>query len=876
MEADEQVKRGEKRPPPPPLTPAPTRGKRFDPSSAGNTPLTGHRTLAAAEPLPEDMTGQAKMESPGPGPSNGAPPLAAQPYAARFQVPIAQAPVNQTPSPLGPATSRAITPQHQQMHAQQHPIQHPREQHAVPQLMSPGGHALRPPVASFAYPERDEPPLPLSQSQHQQHVHQQSAKPGQAVRASHMAGPGQGPIPVSTVSSPGLGPASQPPVTEAMSSRAMWAMEAQQAQLSQPSHLGQFPTQPRDTYDRPARMLESQLREAPRHAERAPVRLKQESELVSPYDTPFTPIHQQPQRVVSARPDPAQLMLRQHHNSDPHRTVASGPAPEQQQQHLYGNTSGQQPPAMRQIQGESGINLQPQSQPAERSTLGIKPAPMATSRQDPYAAASTPLIQQAHLDPPPNQPPAARPPQEPRKTSNLFALLNDDPPAAPPPKRVNEVLSGLKPSSTPPPQSMSVRAPPAPPAPVPLRRETEPVGYGSFRNPGGPTSVMPSLKPYNVQSPQEHHSSVQRPTMGSQPNTPAAGPDRGEYYPRHAYTQSQPQQQPMETSPEGPHYLSQLQHGQQQPPVGYQSQSAYPPYGSTGSQQPHSTSPAPLSAHQTPGGQRREPGREPQPQWSQQNQQHLGPAQQQQDRNLQQPQSTGWPTTAPQLKTNQSPSPWGAAHGSNHGDPPSKSSQQSTGQFPSQSSGWRESTQPPQQQQHQPLGFRDDLRGQPVFEAHSQRAPSGMIQHGHHSSLSGRYPATSQVLRRQPEAGLSPQGQPGYGRYPPSQPQPNQRDAQGLPPRSYTPVSMYEPRVPAPPPGAAVQGQPSHRQMHERHAMHEMQFREMQRAEREMLELQQQQQQQQQQGRIHSSGLRGGPGPNEGEVYLSRGQDRSL
>jgi hypothetical protein len=145
-----------------------------------------------------------------------------------------------------------------------------------------------------------------------------------------------------------------------------------------------------------------------------------------------------------------------------------------------------------------------------------------------------------------------------------------------------------------------------------------------------------------------------------------------------------------------------------------------------------------------------------------------------------------------------------------------------------------------------------------------------MIQHGHHSSLSGRYPAGSQDLRRQQEPGPSPQGQPGYGRYPSSQPQPAQRDAHGLPPRSYTPVSMYDPRGPPPPSGPAVQA------MHERHAIREMQFRELQR-EREVLEQQQQQQQQQPpQGRMHSSGLRGGPGPNDGEAYHSRGQDRTL
>lgn len=768
------------------------------------------------------------MESPGPGPSMGGPSPSGQPFTTRFQVPIAQAPANQ------PALAQPVT---QQQHMQGQQPQQPREQ-SVTHSMSPGSHPLRPPVANFGYSERDEPPMPQPHPLLQPQPPTQQSQ-HQSVRISQKPGPvpmtvsGLGtPVGVSSPG-PGAGLVSQPPVTDAMPPRATWATEVN-PHLSQQAQMTQFPAQPREARERPARVLESQLREGPRHAERAPVRLKQEPELVSHYETSFAN-SQHPHRVVASRPEPAQQqMLRQQH-ADQTRTVTS--APPQQPLFAASSASSSHPQAVRNLHSESVMNLQshPQIQLGERGmALGIKPPMVMTPGaqvQDPYSAAATPVSQappaSASLAPP-------RAP-EPRKTSNLFALLNDDIPAAPP-KRVADVSSGLKPSSTPPPQSMSARPPPPSAASTPLRREAEAPAY-SYRNPGAPTSVMPSLKPYNTQSPQPHHSSIHRSSMVSPTDAAPGGPERGDYYSRHAYSQ---QHQQAANSPQGLQYLNQPQHAQQQSQMPYQSQSGYPPYGPAVSQQPHSTSPAPpFSAHQTPGG-RREPGREqPQPQWAQPGQQALAPAQQQPDRGMQH-QSTAWPSNQPAPKANQTPSPWAAQHGG-HG----------ASIKPQQPTVWTQAPQA-QQQQHPSLSLRDDLRGQPVYGGHDQRPQPGMVQHGHHPSLSGRYPA-QQDARRQEQAGPPPQAQHGYGRYPASQPPQPQRD-HGPPQRSYTPTNVYDPRGPPPSSGPPVPGRPSQMQLQE------MQMREMQ--QRDMMEQQQQQQQremqqqQQLQGRMQPNNLR--------------------
>jgi hypothetical protein len=764
----------------------------------------------------DDMVPQ--MESPGPGPSMGGPSPSAQPFTTRFQVPIAQAPANQ------PALAQPVTQQQ------------PREQ-SVTHSMSPGSHPLRPPVANFGYAERDEAPMP--QSQHQPHLQHQPAtqpSPHQSGRISQKPGPVPMPVGVSSPG-PGSGLVSQPPVTDVMPPRATWAAEVN-PHLSQQAQMTQFPAQPREARERPARVLESQLREGPRHAERAPVRLKQESEHIPHYETSFAN-SQHPHRVVASRPEPAQQqMLRQQH-ADQTRTVTSAPP---QQPLFAASSSSSQPQAARNLHSDSVMNLQSHQhiQLGERGMpLGIKPAMPLTptvQMQDPYSAAATPVPQA----PPASAPLAPPRAPEPRK-SNLFALLNDDAPA--PPKRVADVSSGLKPSSTPPPQSMSARPPPPSAASTPLRREAEPPAYAaSYRNPGAPTSVMPSLKPYNTQSPQPHHSSIHRSAMVSPADGAPGGPERGDYYSRHAYAQQQQHQQAA-NSPQGLQYLNQPQHAQQQSPMPYQSQSGYPPYGPSVSQQPHSTSPAPpFSAHQTPGV-RREPGREqPQPQWAQPGQQALAPAQRQPDRGMQH-QSTAWPSNQPAPKANPTPSAWGSEHG------PGASNK------PQQPTVWNQAPQA-QQQQHTSLGLRDDLRGQPAYGGHDQRPQPGMVQHGHHLSLSGRYPA-QQDARRQEQAGPPPQAQHGYGRYATSQPPQPQRD-HGPPQRSYTPTNAYDPRGPPPPSGPPVSGRPSHLQMQEMQQMREMQQRDMmeQQQQQQQQQREMQQQQQQLQGRMQPNNLR--------------------
>lgn len=733
IEADNKKLRGEKRPAPPVVSAGPR--KRYDTPLPG-APATTHRMLAAAEPLSEEAP-PSRMESPGPG--IGAALAQGQPFTTRFQVPIAQAPAGQ---PVA----------QQQMQQAQQPPQ--PGAHAVTQALSPGNRPLRAPVANFAYPERDESHAPQGPAQ-------------QAVRLSQKAA-----APVS-VSSPGTASVPQPPVTEAMSSRATWQSDFG-SQVAQ--QLTQF-SQTREPRERAAR-LESQLREPPRHADRAPVRLKQESDLASHYDTPFA-ISQQPQRGIPPRGEPP-TAVRQQQQPEPPRAVASAQpfAP------------GAQAQPVRTLLGE-GVPPQQQA-PADRSTPGM-PRPMAAPIHDPYAGASASTLS----TPPAPTPPAPSRPAEPKKSS-LFSLLNDDPAPAPPPKRVADVSSAMKPSGTPPPQGAGARPPP-PTGSTPLRREPEPAGYG-YRNQGPPSSVMPSLKPYSTQSPQPHHPSVPR-GMGS---TGSPGPERGAYFSRHEY--GQPHQGPATNSPQGHPYLGQSQHAQQSS-MGYQSQSVYSPYGPAVTQQPHSASPAPpFSAHQPPRDRREaQAGRD-------------GPWQQVQGSAMHQ--QAGWPgNPAPHQqqapKPREAASPWGAQHGA-----PIKP--QVTAAMSSQPS-W---AQAPQSQQQHHLGPRDD-RGQPVYGLHEARGPpAGMVQHQHHRSLTGQFPP--QELRRQEPR--PPPGQASYGGYPGAADRQQQRDPRDLrdprdpgPGRSFTPTPMYDVR-PQPPP-AAGQGTYASPAMQEQ--MREMQYREM-------------------------------------------------
>lgn len=740
-EADNKKLRGEKRPAPPVVSAGPR--KRYDTPLPG-APATTHRILAAAEPLSEEAP-QSKVESPGPG--MGAPLPQGQPFATRFQVPIAQAPAGQ---PVA---------QQQMQQAQQAPQS---STHAVTQAMSPANRPLRAPVANFAYPERDE-----------FHVLQGPAQ--QAVRLSQKAA-----APVS-VSSPGTASVPQPPVAEAMSSRATWQSDFG-SQVAQ--QLTQF-SQTREPRERAPR-LESQLREPPRHADRTPVRLKQESDLSSHYETPFAN-SQQPQRVIPPRAEPPTALRQQ--QPEPSRAGAPASQP---------FAPGGQAQPVRTIVGE-GVPSQQQT-PADRSMPGM-PRPMAAPMHDPYAGASASSMSSP---PAPTPPPSSRP-AEPKKSS-LFSLLNDDPAPAPPPKRVADVSSAVKSSATPPPQGMGARAPPPASSTAP-RREPEPTGYG-YRNQGPPSSVMPSLKPYSTQSPQPHHPSIAR-GMGSATDSPVTGPERGAYFSRHEY--GQPHQVQSTSSPQGHSYLGQSQHAQS--PMGYQSQSSYSPYGAAVSQQPHSASPPPpFSAHQPPRERREPPAGRDGP-WQQV--QGLAP---QQAGSAMQHQQAGWPgNPAPHQqqppKPRESASPWGAQHGA-----PIKP--QVTAAMSSQPS-WAQAPQGQQQQHH--LGLRDD-RGQPVYGLHEARGPpAGMVQHQHHRSLTGQFPP--QELRRQEPR--PPPGQASYVGYPGAgERQQQQRDPRDLrdprdpgPGRSFTPTPMYDVR--GQPPTSAYASPAMQEQMRE------MQYREM-------------------------------------------------
>ncbi|KAH8906862.1 hypothetical protein BR93DRAFT_937797 [Coniochaeta sp. PMI_546] len=763
-EADNKKLRGEKRPAPPVISAGPR--KRYDTPLPGAPPTT-HRILAAAEPLSEDSP-QSKMESPGPG--MGAPLPQGQPFTTRFQVPIAQAPAGQPP--LAQPVAQ------QQMQAQQPPQS---SGHVVTQAMSPGNRPLRAPVANFAYPERDEPPVSQAPSQ-------------QAVRHSQKA------TAAVSVSSPGTAPVPQPPVTEAMSSRATWQADLG-SQVAQ--QLTQF-SQAREPRDRAPPRLESHLREPPRHADRTPVRLKQESDMANHYDTPFAD-PQQSQRGVPPRAEPPTALRQQQQQSEPPRAVAPAPQP-------FAPVAQAQP--VRSLLGES---VPPQQRGTPNLSMSGMPRPMAVSMHDAYAGVSAPVLQ----TPPAPTPPASTRPAEPKKSS-LFSLLNDDPAPAPPPKRVADVSSAMKSSSTPPPQGME-RRPPPPTSATPLRREGEPTGYG-YRSQGPASSAIPSLKPYNTQSPQPHHPSIPRP-MVSTTDSPVVGPERGGYFSRHEYGQAHQVQST--NSPQGHPYLSQSQHSQQSP-MGYQPQSGYPPYGSSVSQQPHSASPTPpFSAHQPPRDRRDAPAGRDGP-W----QQAQGLAPQQQSASAMQHQHAGWPGTPaphqqqppkPTQQATHAASPWGAQHGA-----PIKP--QVTAAMSSQPA-W---AQAPQGQQQHHLGLRDD-RGQPVYGLHEARGPpAGMVQHQHHRSLTGQFPP--QELRRQEPR--PPPGQASYASYPgpADRQQVSQRDPRDLrdprdpgPGRSYTPTPMYDVRSqqqqqPPPPPPPAGQSYPGPAIQEQ---MREMQYREM-------------------------------------------------
>ncbi|KAK0613629.1 hypothetical protein B0T14DRAFT_402024, partial [Immersiella caudata] len=701
-----------------------------------------HRNLQPAEP--EDAP---KTE-----------PTSSQPFA-RFQVPIAQAaPVSHTLAPAQaplPISTPITSPGPS---TQPLPLSGP----PVPQAISPT-HPLRPaaPTPPFPYQEKEREPVPAPPPITQ--------APPQPVRMSQKPPP-----------SPAV-----PPVPESVPRPAGWTADAEHHHSLQPQ-----PRENRELRDVRERQVRPEI--SPREplrpsVERAPVRPKQEPEAVHHADAyqAFPP-----QRAVQPRGEPIPLARQ----PEPPRTVAPAPQPFAQPV---------PPQQVRSVMGESmpAHPAHPQQAPnVERPMTAIQ-RPLATTMPEQYvpspiSAQPTPTT----LAPPPVAPRQA----EPRKTSSLMALLNDDPPAPAAPKRVADVSSGIKTSSTPPPQ---VR-PPQPPtsAPTPQRREAE-YPYGR-----PPQSAIPPLKPYHTQSPQPQQMSAPRSAMPMDPSGPAADRD---YYGRQHPFQSQHQASASNSpqSHQAHHYSQSAQHPQHAPQhapqqhpqsaqLAYQSQQQYQGYPA---QQAHAASPTPQYASHPSMSGRREPqsSRDPWPQTQQpsaatlqqqqqqQQQQPPPPPPPQQQQHPQQPphqqhSQTAWPPQhqgPPKTQPPLTQSAWAAQH-AQHAPPPKP--QVSTSMQPQQHS-WPPSAGP---QQPHPLSLREP-RSSTGYGPHDSQSPTaGMVQHGHHNSLGGsRYAAPPDTRRVEGP----PPGAP-YGRY--NTPGPGQRE----PVRSYTPVSSYNPHGPPPQP----------------------------------------------------------------------------
>ena len=780
-----------------------------------------------------------------------------QPFT-RFQVPIAQAaPVSH--ALMQPAQPAMTTPLAMSPATQQQP---PPGGPVVTQAMSPHTHPLRPPGPAFAYPERevDLTTQPPTQAQ-------------QPVRIS------QKPIPAA---------APMPPVSESVPRPAGWTtdLNLQFTMLSQQKNMHAA----RDGRER--QRLDLTQREQPRPAERAPpLRMKQEPEQALHHQDAYA-FQQPPQRVMSSRIEPAPLARQ----PEPPRTAP--PTPQS-----YAPPVHAQPVRSLLSDPVSSQQLTPTS---ERPMSGMQ-RPVSVSMQEQYSG-----IPVSAPPPQPQAPPAlaaARPPE--RKTSSLMALLNDDPP--PPPKRVTDMSAGVKPSSTPPPQSMSGRQQP-PPTSVPQSRREVETGYPYARNPAQtPQSAIPPLKPYHTQSPQPGHMRVPSSSMAPAMDAAAAEAQaQRDYYARHSYPQHQTSAASSPQLHAAHHYAQPGQHAQQhppqhaQPPMGYQAQQAYQPYQVS---QAHVVSPTPQYApHPSMSGRRelQPSGREPWPasqqqlaaqqaaqqQQQQQQQMHLAQQQQQQHQQQQQQQQQHQPAWPPSHqappKTSQPPAQtsWGAQHGGQAKPsvssplPPQQQQQQQHHTWPSSSGG-------PSQQAH-PLNLREPPRGPAAVygSSHDPQSPTaGMVHHQQHASLDGRSRFPPQDGRRgepqqQQQQGGGGGGQP-YVRYtntpgPGHQQQQQARDPAGTGARSYTPgpVGGFDPRAGPPPPGQQP-GQGGYVGQQDAVAMREAQMREAQMRERELRE----REMRGEMGRDprEGAGILGRqlrPGQGQGEIYERERGDR--
>ncbi|KAK6086839.1 myb-like DNA-binding domain-containing protein [Seiridium cupressi] len=491
-----------------------------------------------------------------------------------------------------------------------------------------------------------------------------------------------------------------------------------------------------------------------RQPERTPLRVKQEPDIpvdtyarMDPYATPQPSSHLPPRdSMASTRPP------------EPPRAVAAAPP----QVASFGSILQQQP-----NRGGMLTDMNP-SPPAPRP-LSTLSRPGSEMGMRPEYNRTPPAQPTPPLAPPPAA--SSKP-----KTSNIMSLLNDDPP--PQPKRVSEVPSAIKSSSTPPPLGFS-RPPPAPPAPTQLRQQAsmgqqasmaEAQAYGPFGRPipSAPSSVsMPPLKPYTA-SPQTQPLNTPRHLAI---DSPAERQERDYYGRPRQY--SSPHQTAV-NSPQASHpYPPPNQAGQ----MPYQSQPAYP-YGAPAPAPPSAASPPPQY-----GGHPSAPrGHEPSPAptremgWPGSHSSHTMQQQQQQQQQQASQQQQIWPPKPSQPPPAQSP--WAAQHAGSTPKPPPPSSS-----VPPQPT-W---AAPRSHDPRDALNLRDTRDHREMYPPHRGMQPP--MQAPYAPTSRGPEPPPPQAPSAYPRYANTP----GPGRDPRDPRDPG-------PQRSYTP-NPYDHRGVYPPPG---------------------------------------------------------------------------
>lgn len=608
-----------------------------------------------------------------------------------YGVPIAQAPVQQ---PLA-------QPPQQGMVMQQHAGSQP-----VSQAMSPVPRPLRAPMPPFSFPERER---------------EREREPGQRVPLPQKAPPSQ----------PGMDPRDQRPLAAAQPLQPAQpdAMAERNAQLE----LQKMEMQLREQQQQQQQHLQQREREREmaRQAERQPLRVKQEPD-VAPQQHHYEPFG--------------------HRSQGSHGQPLGRPLPDLSRPPSYPPSVQSQPPSQ---PARSILSEQPPVRSPQMAALNNRPIsqlqsrPSSGSLSDPYGS-STP---QTSTPTPAAAPP--RPPEPKKGGLNIMSLLNNDD-APPTPKRVSDVASTpIRPSPTPPPQSLgrSLAGPP----PSQMRREPEPQYPPYGRTASGGASAMPSLKPSYPDSPQIQHMGSSRASMG------LPGDAERDYYRQHPY---QPTQPTGTDSPQSSHrYPPPGQPGQ----VQYQSQGGYSTSYAASNQPPHASSPSAQYALHPSASRAREVsqgGRETSwPPASHQSQSSLS-------------QSSGWPSQPPPNTSQPPPT-------QQQGWPTHPSTKPAT-PAPSWSSA------PPPPQQHH-MSMRDDPRSSAYYGSSSSSLSQQQQQQQH--QMQGRYQTP---VSRGPEQVPPPsQAYRGYASTPgPVQP----RDPREIPSRSYTPVG-YDARGPPQPPG---------------------------------------------------------------------------